>query len=101
MLIEEEKNFDFFDKVLNFNDIIVIVCEFYSMFLFLCIYFKEKVKGIKIFVILNDWGMLNVKFLYNLGFLKENKFVDYIIICQEVFNGEFECINEINFFIFF
>lgn len=81
MLIEEEKNFDFFDKVLNFNDIIVIVCEFYSMFLFLCIYFKEKVKGIKIFVILNDWGMLNVKFLYNLGFLKENKFVDYIIIC--------------------
>ncbi|ADQ46216.1 hypothetical protein Calkro_1360 [Caldicellulosiruptor kronotskyensis 2002] len=100
VLTEEEKNPDLFDKVPNFNDIIVIVCELHSMLLPLCIYLKEKVKRIKISVILNDWGMLNAKLSHNLEFLKENKFVDYIITCQEAFNGEFECINEINSLIF-
>lgn len=100
VLTEEEKNPELFDKVPNFNDIIVIVCELHSMLLPLCVYLKEKESRIRISIVLNDWGMLNAKLSHNLEFLKKNNFVDFIITCQEAFNGEFECINEINSLIF-
>lgn len=100
VLTEEEKNPDLFNRIPNFNNLIIVVCELHSMLLPVCLYLKEFDRNIRITTIINDWGMLNAKLSNNLRFLKENHFVDYVITCQEAFNGDFECINEINSLIF-
>ncbi|WAM30622.1 DUF3866 family protein [Caldicellulosiruptor naganoensis] len=100
VLTEEEKNPELFNRIPNFNDLIIVVCELHSMLMPICLYLKECDRNIRISVIINDWGMLNAKLSHNLSFLKENHFVDYVISCQEAFNGDFECINEINSLIF-
>lgn len=100
VLTEEEKNPDLFNRVPNFNDLIIVVCELHSMLLPICLYLKEFDRNTKIAAIINDWGMLNAKLSNNLRFLKENYFIDYVITCQEAFNGDFECINEINSLVF-
>ncbi|WAM32835.1 DUF3866 family protein [Caldicellulosiruptor morganii] len=100
VLTEEEKNPELFNRIPDFNDLIIVVCELHSMLMPICLYLKERDRDIKVSVIINDWGMLNAKLSHNLFFLKENHFIDYVITCQEAFNGDFECINEINSLIF-
>lgn len=100
VLTEEEKNPELFNKVPYFNNMVIVVCELHSMVLPICVYLKERKNDLKICVILTDWGMLNAKLSSNLGFLKANGFVDYTITCQEAFNGDFECINEVDSLIF-
>jgi len=96
VLTQEEREPSLFIEPPYFSKMNIVVCELHSMLAPIAIYLKEKLPSVKISVIITDWGMLNVKLSNNIDYLKKNGYIDYVITCGEAFNGDFECINEIN-----
>ncbi|MEZ0536068.1 DUF3866 family protein [Caldicellulosiruptoraceae bacterium PP1] len=96
VLTEEEKDKTIFERTPYLNKENIVVCELHSMIAPIAIYLKQFLPKIKISVILTDWGMLNANLSENIQYLKSKKLIDFVITCGEAFNGDFECINEIN-----